>query len=139
MPARIHRGNAGVYLNFDQLLYRENPDAEDDEQGLGAFFQFAWAPSSYNEISQYYGFGGQYFGLIPTRDDDITGIGLYHVSLSGKVQSLEKRYSETAIEFFHKIQLTPFFSLKPDVQYIVNPGGDGRDALAAGVRLEIVF
>ena len=136
---RTHRGNAGVYLAFDQLLFREHPDIDDDGQGLGAFFQFGWSPSAYSEISQYYGAGCQYVGLIPTRDEDITGVGMFHVSLSGRVQSLEQRYSETAVELFHRIQLTPWVSLKPDVQYIVNPGGDGRDALAAGVRLEFTF
>jgi len=25
------------------------------------------------------------------------------------------------------------------VQYIVNPGGDGRDALVAGIRMETIF
>ena len=105
LPIRSHGGNAGVYLNFDQLLYRECPESEGDEQGLGMFFQFGWAPSKYNEISQYYGFGGQYVGLIPARDEDITGFGMYHVSLSGRVQSLEGRYSETAIELFHKFQI----------------------------------
>jgi len=136
---RTHRGNAGVYLNLDQLLYRENPELEDDQQGLGAFFQFGWAPSAYNEISQYYGFGGQYVGLIPTRDEDITGFGFYHVSLSGMIQSLENRHSETAMEFFHKIQLTPFLNLKPDLQYIINPGGDGKNALVAGIRIEMTL
>jgi porin len=138
-PARTHRGNAGLYVNFDQLLYRERPDVEDDEQGLGAFFQFAWAPSSYNEISQYYGFGAQYVGLIPRRDADIAGIGFYHASLSGEVQSLEARFSETAIEAFYKCQLMEFLSIKPDLQYIVNPGGNGRDAVVVGVRLEITL
>ena len=61
------------------------------------------------------------------------------MSLSGKVQSLEKRYSETAIEAFYKYQLTEFMSIKPDLQYIVNPGGDGRDAIVAGVRLGMSF
>jgi len=139
LPARTHRGNAGVYLNFDQMAYRENPEIEDDEQGLGAFFQFAWAPSAYNEISQYYGFGGRYVGLVPTRDADITGLGVFHVSLSGRVQELEDRHSETAIEFFHKLQLTEFISIKPDMQYIINPGGDGHDAIAAGLRFEFTF
>jgi len=138
-PAQTHRGNAGMYFNFDQLVYRENPEAEDDQQGLGAFFQFGWAPSAYNEISQYYGFGGQYTGLFSTRDQDVTGFGFYHVSLSGRVQSLERRHSETAIELFHKFQLTPFMSLKPDLQYIINPGGDGRDALVAGIRMEMAL
>jgi len=139
LPPRTHRGNAGVYLDFDQCIYRENPEVEDDAQGLGIFFQFAWAPSAYNEISSYYGFGAQYVGLLPTRDEDVTGVGLFHTSLSGRLQALESRFSETAIELFHKFQWTPWFSIKPDVQYIVNPGGDGRDAFVAGIRMETIF
>lgn len=139
LKPRTHRGNAGLYLSFDQELLKENPSAEDDEQGLGAFFQFGWAPSSYNEITRYYGVGFQYVGLIPGRDEDVTGLAMYHASLSGKVQSLERRHSETAVELYHKLQLTPSLSLKPDIQYIVNPGGDGKDAIVAGVRLEIAF
>jgi porin len=139
LPPRVHRGNSGGYLIIDQLLYRENPEEQDDEQGLGGFFQFAAVPSEYNPVSSYYGFGGQYVGLLPGRDDDVTGLGFYHVSFSGTVQSLQDLHSETAIELFHKFQLTEFVSIKPDVQYIVNPGGNGRDALVVGARVEIAF
>lgn len=156
---RSQRGNAGAYLVFDQLLYREPPpdvarperlppapssseealEDESSEQGLGVFFQFGWVPSDYNEITQHYGGGIQYVGLVPGRDDDIFGLGVHHVSLSSQVQSLEERYSETAVETFYKLQLTDFMSIKPDLQYIVNPGGAGRDAFVAGARLEIAF
>ena len=139
LKPRTHRGNSGLYIVFDQLLSREHLEDQEHEQGLGAFFQFSWVPSDYNEITQHYGGGFQYIGLVPGRDDDVCGLGVHHVSLSGKVQSLEKRYSETAIEAFYKYQLTEFMSIKPDLQYIVNPGGDGRDAIVAGVRLGMSF
>jgi porin len=148
-PERLQyrRGNSGVYFLADQLLYREalpegetgEPDPEAPVQGLGAFFQFAWAPSAYNELTQYYGGGLEYRGLISGRDDDVTGLGVFHVSLSGRIQSVEERYSETAIELFHLIQLTDSLSLKPDLQYIANPGGDGRDAIVVGLRMAIAF
>ncbi|MFQ5461881.1 MAG: carbohydrate porin [Phycisphaerae bacterium] len=135
---RTHRGNAGLYLAFDQLIYKENDDPGDD-QGIGAFFQFGWVPSAYNEISQYYGAGIQWIGALPDRNDDILGLAMGHGHLSGRVQSLEARYSETVVELFYKAQLTPWFSLMPDLQYIVNPGGDGRDAFVVGVRTQISF
>ena len=138
-PPPTRRGNAGLYVGIDQLVYRERPRAEDDSQGLGVFGQWGWSPSDVNEISGYYGVGAQYVGLLPTRDDDVTGLGVFHVSLSGRAQSLEGRYSETAVELFHKFQLTPAIGVKPDLQYIVNPGGGGRDAVAVGVRVEISF
>ncbi len=135
---RTHRGNAGVYLAFDQLIFKENDDPG-DSQGIGAFFQFGWAPSAHNEISQYYGAGIQWTGPLPDRDDDIMGLAVGHASLSGRVQALESRFDETAIEWFYKAQLTPWFSVMPDLQYIVNPGGDGRDALVVGLRTQISF
>ena len=135
----LQSGNAGLYLTFDQLVFRENPDDEEDAQGLGAFFQFAYAPPAHNPITQYYGAGFQYTGMIPGRDEDVTGLGTFHASLSDRIQSAEGRYSETAVELFHKLQITPAVAIKPDVQYIVNPGGDGRDAFAIGVRFELAL
>jgi porin len=64
---------------------------------------------------------------------------MFHASLSSRIQSSEQRYSETAIEMFYKLQLTPFFSIKPDLQYIVNPGGDLPNAFVAGLRMEVAF
>lgn len=149
-PPQYRRNNSGLYLAFDQMLYREPaqttvghnaeiPDVHEPIQGLGAFFQLAWAPSATNEISQYYGGGLQYTGLIPGRDQDTTGMALFHASLSSRSQALEARHSESAIELFHKFQLAPWLSIKPDFQYIANPGGDGRDAIVGGMRAELSF
>jgi len=138
LPERFATGNSGVYVTADQQLHRETDDAE-DAQGLGAFFQFGWAPGDRNEIHQHFGGGVHYVGLIPGRDEDVVGFAAQHVNLSGIVQELEDRHSETALELFYRAQLTPWLSVKPDVQYIVNPGGAGRDALVAGVRLEFAF
>jgi porin len=139
LPARSHRGNAGVYVVIDQRIFDEHPDIEEDNQGLGAFFQFAWAPSDYNEITQHYGLGVEYTGPFEGRDHDVFGLGMHHVTLSGEVQSLEGRHSETAIELFYQYQLAPAVIIKPDIQYIANPGGNGQDAIVGGIRLEIAF
>ena len=131
----IIQGNYGFYLAFDQMLYHEK---DDSDQGLGAFVQYGWAPKNRNEISCYVGAGFSYVGLIPGRDEDITGIG---VALALWSKRLDNFTSETAIEFFYKIQLTDSVSIKPDIHYIANPGGEGtiKDAVALGARLEVVF
>jgi carbohydrate-selective porin OprB len=129
----------GALASEPASFSKELLEDEDGEQGLGLSVQFGWTPSGENEITQHYGVSLQYTGLIPDRDADILGLGVHHVSLCGQIQSLESRYSETAIEVFYKYQLNEFLSLKPDVHYIVNPNGDGRDAIAAGVRVEISF
>ena len=123
-------------MAFDQTLYKENDDP-DDTQGLGTYFQFAWAPSDRNEIERYYGAGLVYTGLIPGRDEDVIGLGVASAHLSRRLRPLEGKTQETAIELFYKAPLLPWLTVQPDVQYILNPGGDGKDALAVGVRFEI--
>ena len=131
----VFEGNFGLYLAFDQMLCRENGDSD---QGLGAFFQFGWAPENRNEINRYFGTGLSYVGLFPGRDEDITGIGFAQALWSNRVDTFSR---ETAIELFYKAQLTESVSVKPDIHYIANPSGAGtiKDALALGVRFEVVF
>jgi len=44
-----------------------------------------------------------------------------------------------AIELFYKAQLTPYIMVQPDLQYIVNPGGENRDAFVGGLRFEVLL
>ena len=52
---------------------------------------------------------------------------------------MRRSSTELAIEFSHRFQITPFFALQPDLQYIVDPSGESRDAIVATLRIEIVF
>jgi porin len=126
-------GNHGFYLAFDQKLYHEQ---DNSNQGLGTFFQFGWAPENRNEIDRYFGIGLSYVGLLPGCDEDVTGIGLAQALWSNRMDDVTR---ESAIELFYKAQLTEFMSIQPDIQYIANPSGNGDDALAFGVRFEVVF
>lgn len=134
-PTLIHHGDHGVYLGMDQMIWKEAREPE-DVQGLGVFFQYSWAPESLNEVPHYFGTGLAYKGLIPGRDDDITGLGLAQVTFSN---DLPLRRNETAVELFHKMPLTPHITLEPDLQYIANPDGQYRDAFVFGVRFEAVL
>lgn len=128
-------GNHGVYMGFDQLLWKERYDEEDD-QGLGMFLQYGWAPDEINEVSDYFGAGLVYKGLVPCRDDDVTGVGLARVIFSDR---LGVPSDETIIEVFYKIPLTPYITIQPDLQYISNPSGVEQDAFLAGLRFEVVL
>ena len=102
-------GNAGFYVVFDQMLYREpcapsvagrTKDAkpavdgksvksfksavemEKSDQGLGYFGRVAFTPADRNFINFYFDSGLSYKGLIPTRDNDTIGIGFGYAQLS---------------------------------------------------------
>ncbi|MHC4642277.1 MAG: carbohydrate porin [Planctomycetota bacterium] len=130
----VFAGNHGFYLAFDQMLYHEQNDSD---QGLGTFFQFGWAPENRNEIDRYLGIGLSCVGLLPGRDEDITGIGLAQALWSDRMNGFTR---ESAIELFYKAQLTEFMSIQPDIQYIANPGGETTDdAIVLGIRAKFSF
>lgn len=135
---RFHGKSAGWYVTWEQLLWRENPESKGCEQGIGFFAQYGWAPKDRSEVEDFLGGGIQWTGALPGRDDDVLGLGAFTVYFSDKA-GFEKSY-ETAVEFFYKAQVFGWMALKPDIQYIKNPGGtNNRSAVALGGRLEIVF
>jgi porin len=130
--------NHGVYLTFDQLVLAESANAE-GPQGLGAFAQFGWAPQDRNRLTRYLGAGLAYTGAIPRRDSDVLGAAVAHVRFSDRVEDLEGRTEETIVEVFYEALLTRWLTLQPDIQFVLNPGGNGRDALVAGSRFYVDF
>ena len=127
----------GFYLSSDQVVWKENQDDE-DEQGIGVFAQYGFSPEERSEINHYIGGGVKWIGAISTRDDDVIGLGIFHIDFSDEAGLVDN--GETAVELFYKYQALGWMSLKPEVQYITNPGGVGADdALALGVRIEISF
>lgn len=128
----------GGYATWDQEIWKENGDSEDDEQGIGVFAQYGFSPEDRSEANQYIGGGVQWLGAIPSRDEDAIGLGIFHVRFSDEAGFVDD--GETAYELFYKFQAAGWMSLKPEMQYIVQPGGSGNgDAFALGLRAEIVF
>ncbi len=78
-----------------------------------------------------------YTGLIPGRPKDILGFSPQYAFISSEA-GLPDSY-ELALETFYEIQVTPWMIFQPDLQYIVNPGGQYPDALVATLRLLIHF
>jgi porin len=135
-PNVTYADNHGAHFGFDQMIYRESR-YEDDDQGLGVFIHYGWAPEERNEVPDYVGGGLVYKGLVPGRDDDMTGVGVANVFFSERM-GLPSDH-ETAIEVFHKLQLSPYIVIQPDLQIITRPSGAERDAVVAGLRFEVVL
>jgi len=122
----------GWYLTWDQKLWSLQPGDMEDVEGIWIFGQYGWAPPDRSAAEHYLGGGVEVSGLIPGRGEDVFGVGFFHVWFSEELDLSKK--TETAIEFFYKIQLFGFLNLQPDLQYIINPSGHYPDALALGVR-----
>ncbi|HAL45293.1 MAG: hypothetical protein A2Y12_06425 [Planctomycetes bacterium GWF2_42_9] len=132
---KLYRDDNGYYLSFDQMLYKENPD---DEQGLGAFFRYGYAPSKTNDLTNFVSAGLQYQGLFEGRDDDVLGFGFAQGCLSDKAKDSYTENGETVYEVYYNAQLTPNLSVTPSIQYIVNPGGaNTSDATVLALRVHL--
>lgn len=132
--------NFGFYAAFEQLVYKEKKDDDNDMQGLAVFGQFGMSPSNRNDMSRYTGGGLHYRGPFPKRDKDIAGIGIASGNFASRLGDITSQVgSETALECFYRIQLTPWFYLQPDVQFIMNPNGYYTNSVAFGIRSFISF
>lgn len=154
-PGKEKEGNFGLYLLFDQMIFRESvPDHPPDnsanwkvgwhrkrlptDQGLYIWGGVNTNPDKDINLVPWWVSGGiHYKGLIPGRPADRTGIGAYHGFSSSKTDLDD----ETQIEAFHRFQFTPWLVAGPHIQYYVNPGGskDNDNALVLGLRLSAEF
>ncbi|GHT40768.1 hypothetical protein FACS189437_06820 [Bacteroidia bacterium] len=128
---------------------KENPEMEElsTSRNFGAYFignvtlNDRWDVFSQVVVgSENSGTVNPYLGLGATckyGEANTFGLAMAHDGVYDK-----KYRHETAIELFYKRVLTDNITIKPDIQYIINPSGTDsklKNALAGFVRLEINF
>jgi len=150
--------NYGLYFIADQMLYRVPQPASVSviansakqtaapsltDKGLGIFTYMGLAPRNSSVINFYVDCGLNYKGLIPTRDNDVLGVGFAYGHLNNNPQGNDESSNpgyEMVLEATYQIVLTPWFSLQPDLQYVLHPSGtDIANALVLGARATISF
>lgn len=138
---KIYKGNFGVHLIAEQFIYQES---NNEDQGLGLFFKSGYAPDSKNLNDFFLALGANYYGIFANRDHDVLGLALAHASISNQlVHSNPEKYlpHETTIEFTYSAKIIDYFTVKPDIQYILNTGADAalNDTIVGILRFEISF
>lgn len=133
-------GTEGFYVLFEQQIWSENPDIEDDDQGMNFMIQYGYADEDVSEVAHHLGAGLIAVGPLAGRDNDSAGLYVSFVDLSD-ANGAGFTDDETALELYYKYQLTPYASIKPDIQYIINPSGDSNvdDVLIGMLRFEVTF
>ncbi|MFT4097888.1 MAG: carbohydrate porin [Rhodoblastus sp.] len=156
-----HRGNNGVYGVIDQQIYKL-PSGEPDK-GVGVFARASFSPGDRNLVSVYLDGGVNFTGMIAGRPDDSFGVAVGYARISGAARAFDYdtnffngsfapvRASETTIEATYLFKVIDGWTLQPNVQYVIRPGGgipDARDplglqragnALVAGLRSTIRY
>jgi len=146
---RTERGNYGLYLYLDQMLFRDDwleflgPShlradashaersrrphvgkpamAKDRDKGLTAWAAIFVAPHEAINSQTVQAAGGLlYHGMFPGRDHDVTAVGVISGIFSDR---LPRQGAETVIETNHRFHITHWLYVTPDFQYIIHPNG----------------
>ncbi len=134
MP-RIFGSDAGWFVQQDERFYL-HPEDPSDPRGLTVILRASWSRPDRSETNRYAGASAAWHGIGP-RSNDTAGIGIGYFTVADPLHGSPGPGSEWFVEAFYKLRLTNFVSLQPDLQWFRHPGGDGRNALAIGIRFKI--
>jgi porin len=137
MPANLS-GDFGVYSVFEQRLYRVGNDLD---RGIGIFARVSVSPSDRNLIDRYADGGIEFVGLSDIRPKDKFGIAFGYAHVSSRAQALDADFQqvmgpswptrsfESLVMAVYQYEVRSGWTLQPNFQYIVHPGGGATDPL----------
>jgi porin len=133
------------YAHGDYQMYREK---DTSDEGLTLFATLAYtAQDAVAIIPLQSTLGAHYKGLLPGRPDDRTvafvTYGQFSDAFSDEQAGLgnSRVSNEMVFEVGHRVQLTKYAYIQPDIQFIKRPGGTGDidDAVVLGVQFGASF
>ena len=131
----------GIYGVVDQDLYQRG------QKVISFFTRGGGTPADVNRVDWYVDAGFNFSGFIPGRPDDVAGIALARSFFSHEFSNSEMSSgsnpfdAETVLEATWKIQISEWWTLQPDFQYVWSPGGEtsAHNATVLGLRTTIAF
>ena len=138
-------GTWQIYLTGQQRLLPQPEGAANPHQGLWGFLALTYAPPKMNQLEYFINGGLLYFGLIPRRPNDEIGLFGLWGQFSSDLRESERASHEPAmtheaiIEANYMYNVTPSFTVQPDIQGVFRPNGTGlvSDALVLAVQVTI--
>jgi porin len=125
-------GDWSLYAVMDQMLWQAPEEAD---RTLNVFLRAMGTPQEDRNLVDFsLNAGLTLHEPIPHRDDDTLGIGMGYAHVGGGAQQLDAatawytnaffpvQSGETFIEATYQYQLTPWWQVQPDFQYVFDPG-----------------
>lgn len=135
------QGEWGFYVGFDQMVWKES-DAPGDTQGIAIASRYGTANGEVSNIEHFWSIAAQYEGFVPGRDKDVLGVGMAQGIFANEYRRVAPDADrETVYEVYYAFHVTPWLTVSPDFQYVVNAGGDESDpnAILAGLRVKVAL
>ncbi len=149
---KMHKRNYSLYAVADQTVWQS---AADSSRTLNIFARLMGAPETQNLIDFSFNGGVTLAAPLPGRDSDQAGIDFGLGKVSGRAAALDRDDGVTAqgteelVELTYQAQVTPWLTLQPDIQYVINPDAgiqdqanpthDLRNEFVAGARANVTF
>jgi porin len=136
-PALL-RGDFGFYSVLEQKLYRV---VGDDDRGIGIFARASYSPPDRNLIDYYADAGLEFIGLSDKRPKDKFGVAAAYAHVSPRARALDsdfQQFSDPAwparsfeglLTAVYQYEVRAGWTLQPNFQYIVHPGGGATNPL----------
>lgn len=149
-PFAIENGRWGVYAMADQMVYRPKGDVG---RGLRIGGLAGIGDRQTAKYSYFLAGGGLYQGPFRRRKNDFVSFSVAYVRTNPRLTAFQQDRNvvapgsvgiqkyESIAEIDYNVQIAPWLSLRPNLQYIVNPGGTGKipNALVLGLFTGVTF
>jgi porin len=150
LPFATLSGRWGAYAIGTQTIYREEPGSS---RGLQVFAYGAMGDPETARYRYVVAGGAVYQGTFPGRDQDYVSAFAGFVRLNERLTRFQEGRNAVApgsilpqtyegvVEVGYGAQITPWFLLYPNVQYVIHPGGTAKipNAFVFGLKTNITF
>lgn len=154
-PARVRDGRYGGYVYLRQQVTRDSRHAG----GLSLFWHLAANDRRTATMDYQTQIGAIYQGPFAARPQDFISLGLSKMHVNSRVARRARllnelkgadsdsaaytpvRKAEYAGELHYSAKVTPWFTLRPNIQFLIHPGGNEeiKDAWVIGSQVLLTF
>lgn len=113
-------------------------------QGLHSFANFTWHDRDTNKVDNSQQLGLKYIGLVDSQPNNILGLAVNRVHVNDRFADSRPVYDASAeynIELNYSYNATKWLMLRPNLQYVINPGSSNQvdNALVLGLTTRVIF
>ena len=112
------------------------------KRGLHSFANFTWHDRVTNKVDNSQQVGLKYFGIFEQHPNDILALGVNRIHVNNRIENSNLNASaEYNIELNYAYNATPWLLIRPNIQYVINPGSSNLvdNALVLGLSSRIIF
>ena len=114
-------------------------------KGLHSFANFTWHDRITNKVDNSQQLGVKYVGLNSSSPNDYVGFAVNRVHVNNRLKTKSPtKYDASAeynLELNYSYNPAPWLMLRPNLQYVVNPGSTNNidDAFVLGLSTRVIF